>query len=426
MKNNITRIFTLLSIFFIVLLLTACNEDPTSLGMTFLTDTVTITSVSGENEIYTGNNSYIIPNPVNNTGAILVGEALNMRAASFLRFDFPPNLGWIKEEDIVSAQLIIYPLHYALGDTLSSNFLSFDIKKITKRWTFEETTVADVFESDKLYDPEPLTSWSGNIVYKSDETRDTLDSIAIDIPKSLCVDWFQKRNTTPTEETPDDQITWGLALLPKAGCTVINQFRSAGDKYKEGSLMQVVYKKTLENGQDTNITLNVFAGVSTKFIDINEKIDENKIIAQGAVKIHSKLNFDISKIPDLAAVHFAEITLTLDTSQSYFGNELQDSVLMMGVYADPEKEHKNTGMDLFCYGRRLQGTDKFIFRSAEPMFMYLLGLEDKKGSLVLMQNGHIKDANSLNRFVFYNSEAEDENLRPKIKLIYSYLAPSAK
>lgn len=412
--------FILLSIFMI-----SCNEDPTNIAMRFLQDTVTVVYMSDEEgSILSCDSNYIIERATNNTGAVLIGCTDKIKAATVLRFDFPPEHGWINEDDIISSELLLFPLHYAIGDTNGSNYLSFDIKKVINRWTFEDTKADDILNSDMLYDNHILASWSGNIKYKDTVNKDSLDTIAINIPKSLCVEWFKKRNVMPTDSTPDSEITWGIALIPKNDCSVINSFKAAGNVYPTGSIMRVVYKKMLNNGLDTNITLEVPAGISTKFVILDEVLNNKDLIIQSGVKVHTRLNFDISSIPNLASTNLAELTLTMDTSRSYWGNEGVDTVFRLGLFTDLSYEFNNAEPALVCYGRRKEGTNQYIFRSAEIMLMYLLNSQEGKGSLVLMPNSSINDANTLNRYVFYGNDEKDESLRPKLKLIYSYLEQS--
>lgn len=423
MKINKLHIIYNLLLIIISFFVISCNEEPTNIGISFLQDTVLVVTISNSNDdaIFSTDSNYVIDRATNNTGAIMVGSANNIQSASFLRFDFPSGLGWITEDDIISSELLLFPLHYAMGDTSGTNTLSFDIKKIVKKWTFEDTKAQDVFNDNTLYDVNSLATWTGNIVYKDEASRDSLDTISINIPKSLCVDWFSKRNTPPTDSTPDSEITWGLALLPNAQSTVINSFKAAGNTYSTGSVMKIVYKKKLDNGNDTNITLYVNAGIETKFVKINETFNKDDLIIQSGVKVHTRLNFNIENIPNLASVNMAELTLTMDLDRSYWGNEGLDTVFRLGLFPDLDNEFKHIDPSLICYGRRIEGTNQYVFRSAEIMLMYLLRSQAGSGNLVLMNGSNEQEANTLNRYAFFGSNASNEEARPKLKLVYSYL-----
>ncbi len=429
-KNKTTFFFIFFLLSNVILLIfSSCNEAPTEMGMNLLQDTVSVVFVAGDDSIIQGDSSYAISKSSSlHTGAFFVGKAKGMEAATFIRWSFPVDYGWITESDIISAELLIFPKYYALGDTLGSNLLSFDIKKIVKSWTLEDITPKDVFESENLYEKTPIASWSGNIKYKESAKKDTLDTISINISKSLCVEWFRKSNSLPV---PEDSTIWGLALLPKEESTVINQFRdsktviSSGiNNALSGSVMKIIYK---DKEKDTLITLYVNSSFSKNFINFKEKPPKDKITVQGGVKIHSRLHFDISILPELASVNYTEIILTLDTANSYFGNIKQDSLLRLILYRDLNNPdalgNDESDGDFSCVGRRKEGTNEFIFRSAEIGLMYFLTKQSGKGSLVLAPKDIDADRNTLDRFVFYGADAADTDKRPQIRLVYSVLNP---
>ena len=191
-----------------------------------------------------------------------------------------------------------------------------------------------------------------------------MDTISINISKRLCVEWFRKSNSLPV---PEDSVLWGLAFLPKEESTVINQFRdsktviSGGvNNVLAGSVMKIIYK---DKDKDSLITLYLNSSFSKQVIDFKEQLPKNKIIVQGGVKIHSQLSFDITSIPELSGVNYAEITLTLDPENSYFGNLKQDSLLRLILYRNLESSKDSSKVDinyegegdLVCVGRRKEG-----------------------------------------------------------------------
>ena len=136
MKINKLHIIYNLLLIIIGFFAISCNEEPTDIGISFLQDTVLVVTISNSNDddIFSTDSNYVIDRATNNTGAIMVGSANNIQSASFLRFDFPSGLGWITEDDIISSELLLFPLHYAMGDTSGTNTLSFDIKKIVHNY----------------------------------------------------------------------------------------------------------------------------------------------------------------------------------------------------------------------------------------------------------------------------------------------------
>jgi hypothetical protein len=397
---------------FVTLFISSCNDSPTQVGMEFIDEKATISVVS---DSLISKNSFV--NSQQNTGGILVGEAKNMRAASLIRFDIPQKMDTITEDKIISCKLVIVPRRYALGDTLA-NILNFEIKEVTSRWTLE-TTTDEVFADNLYINSRQIADTSVNF-----SRKDTMDAMTFDFPKSLCAEWLKKNN----DVTNITDTVWGMAILPKAGSTIINEFAaySTYDTAKSSMKIQVIYNKNDENGEKTLDTLEIYSMLDKKFIEFNDEIVEENIeeniIIQGSVRLHSNLQFALSQIPDLAIIHKAELVLTMDEAKSYAGNKPLSENLQLLFYSNLENldEEPPNQTPAYTMSGTFDSTKKTFTFNVHVPFNDIAQAKEKKGALFLSFNNVSADElNYLNRYVFYGMKEADTTKRPKLNIIYS-------
>ncbi len=382
----------------------ACNDAPTGMGMPVLPDTIAITYMG---EGLAGDSNYALDKAQNGTASILIGAANQLRAGAILRYEVPAGMEWLTEDDIVSAELIFFTQRYAFGDTLGSNHLAFEVKEVVKTIPLESITAEDVLNSNYLYgNAPPIAAWDGSINY----AKDTLDSVSVPLPKSLCIDWFKKVSTQDTIN--------GLAVLPQSTGTVINQFADGGSSSQGG--FRSCFKVVFRTAEGTDSTIKMYPGWVSKFVLNDDKIDNSFLAVQGAVRKRCKLNFDISQIPKLAMITLAELTLTLDEEKSYHGNDTLDNSVRLLLYKNKNTDYSDTAGYWPATGNRIEGTNKYVFRdeffAGEMMhiYQYLEG----KGTLTLAPIA-AAEYNKVNRLIFHGLDAADESKRPKLKIVYN-------
>ena len=419
-------------ILFLALALSNCNDAPTQVAMHFLSDTVSIEIIAGEeNSVIVDAYSYTIKNPVErNSGTILVGIHNDLKAGALMRFDIfsvPASIREVISERIVSCELHIFPRQYAIGDTAGSNQLNFEIKEVTGSWTYETTTSDDVFNSDNLFvNSRLIADWSGKI-----ERKDSMDAMIFDFPTDLCVEWLE----TVGDIINITDTVWGIAILPKPGSTIINSFKSLNNfsigsdgAAAPGAVLKVTYYKDEEKTELDSFEMRTVSDVS--FVESKEANPTDDLILQGGVRIHSKIDFDVSQIPEFACIHYAEITLTLDIARSYSGNINPTDAISLIKFSSDNDERFAASKSNIIVGEYDSVAHTVTFRGSFgsmpfcPLsfpFNIFLRNNDGKGTLVLTFQDINQSANYLNKFVFYGANAADISKRPKIKLVYSKL-----
>lgn len=403
-KRNFLAFFTPALLVF-ASLLNSCNEEPTNLGFSLIKDTVAIVAESGKDSIYiTSAEPYLFNPETFNPGAVLIGKYGDYKSSSMVRFaNIPDTLADLSESDIQSAELIVYPLNYAYGDFKGTNLLSFKVKPVIKYW--DNKLATDQFYADNsMFDNKVVAQWSGSIKLSDS----TIDPITMQLDKGLVIDWLKK--TAGKKDT-----IWGIAFLPDDNSTVINRFAAQG----YGAVDYARIKVVCSTAPGVVDTIYFTSGID-KFFLMGKAPANNKITVEGGRQIRSRLNFDISSIPSLAGIHRAEIELTLDSENSYFGSAVQDSVLRIDYFENAEDEKQASPLFYFFMKRESANSNKYIAKSLAPVFSQML-VTGRKGSIVFRFNESISEANSANRIVFHGPDDPDASKRPKLRLIYSLL-----
>jgi hypothetical protein len=405
-------------ILIIALAMSGCNDAPTQVGMDFLRDTISIEIVIEQEDetIIPNAYSYSTNLPEANSGGVLIGIHNGLRAAAMMRFNtfIPESIREKIINGIVECKLYLYPQQYAFGDTVA-NYLAFEVKEVTSFWFYDETTNDDVFNSENLFiGSRKIGKWKGNI-----ERKDTMDAIEIDFPLDICVDWVEKFGDGLN--IPDEDINWGIAIFPKSESTMINRFRGLNNfAASQGSYIKIIYYK--DDEKDELDTFELRTAIECTFIESNENNNSDDLIVQGGVRIHSKIDFDISEIPLFACVHYAELTLTLDETKSYSEVEPSDSIALF-KFRDTtlgKGERYGASKENVVIGEYDSTSKTIVFKNflSIPLNNFLRR-DEGKGSLVLAFQNLGTEANSLTKYVFHGINAADTSKRPKIKIVYS-------
>jgi hypothetical protein len=402
-KKHFAAFYTALIVF--AAFIWGCNDQPTYIGSSLLLDTIAVKPItSHDTTLFSGSKSFVQRLQMFNSGVMFLGKYQDVQGLSMIRFTgIPDSLDTITEADIDSATLYLPLLRYALGDSLNQTALSFKIYEIVKLWInattwdtlFASGTTSNYFDYSKV-----IGTFNGSIVQK-----DTMQTLSIPLDKSLLIDWFVKQHDTTLAKT-----IYGIVLLPDESSSVVRALSSLTlTDNRSSPYISVTYR----------LNTNHYTAILKSAIDASctnaNPPDVNTLTVQGGVSDRFSLSFDLSMIPDEAAIHAAEIEFTFDKSGSVAGNFDFDTTLDAKLYYD------TTNLSIFFeyLGYRLSdSTNIYKFPSITSAIQYFIR-KGKKGTLTFMPGTFETEYRQLDKMKFYNIDATDTTKRPVLRIIYS-------
>lgn len=420
-----------LSFYFLISLLvsgiifSSCNEQPTELGTSLLTDTVEVYGISSDdNDLLLSSGTKHSDPQTFGIDEILFGKSGETEAISFVRFILPDSLDALLPEDMISAKLKVYPSDYAFGN-LENPYQSFSIKQVNKFWfksmsSPDSNTTYDMINTDASYFGNQIATWSG--VFPIADSGKTAEPIIFDFPKELLEDWLtlervikdNVKDPTKKDTTYQPKVNWGLAFLPNDDSEVISQINAQnvpGSKDEEEyTHIELIYN----HSSGTIDTLKLHTGIEATFSNSPDGTTDDKIVIQGSVEKQGLISFDVSEIPALAGIHKAEMTLISDTGASRWGNKGRDSIFRAIAYDINEKSTSTA-----FTGRFVDGSDKILKFPSIAQAVQIWVRKGGKGSLEIAPASINDQMRQIDRTEFFGVENENPALRPKITIIYS-------
>lgn len=387
----------------IIFLLQGCNEKPTDISETLLSDTVSVGACNSDNTLLiTGDKQEKVGIPIFNAQALFVGKYKEYEAFTFIRFpNLPDSLSYIREKNIVYAKFKIYPGFYSFGDT-TTNQLGFDVHKIVKLFT-NLTTYDSISQSAEPYwDVKILANYSGKI----NPHGDTLDPLELELDKSIISEW-----AASVEDSIAKTMNYGIALIPKNESSYIRFFNAQAI----GSTLPRPQIEIAYLGNDNESHTITLQSANDLSVVSAPKPAENMITVQGAISYKSRLYFDVSMLPPLVSIHHAELVLSLDASKSEWGNSGADTTIQADLLSDTTL---TSSVARQFQGERIFGTNKYVFKSIAAA-IETWNRREGKGFLVLSPLGSENIYRSMERMVFYGTNESDTSLRPFLKIVYS-------
>jgi len=280
-----------------MIILSGCGDDPASIGTDILKDDlINIIEKDSFADSLTQSSSYFKRVlPLEKSSTLLIGRSANVESSILMKFSLP--MPDSLETDllngtinVLSAKVLLVQV-YSFGDSTAS--FDFSVHSITSKWS------NNGFTSDSLaflnYDPLDVSS---NRNYLND------DSLEFDLDNQLVLNWLKAQADT---NIPADN---GIYLKPSENAQKIVGFLAI-------PILAVSIEKNGAYGDTLRFT--TYSDVSAVVGSVPAASSEN-IVIQNSVEFESKLWFDLSSLPKVAKINYAELTLTLDTTESITGS----------------------------------------------------------------------------------------------------------
>ncbi|MFM8569341.1 MAG: hypothetical protein ACKOB6_07030 [Candidatus Kapaibacterium sp.] len=395
---------------------TSCNDLPNDVGSAVIPDTVNARSISSLDTTILLSSSTVLTRGVGfNAGVLYIGATPKVRAATVLRMtNIPIYLGTVALADIDSAFLVMRPLRFVYGDSsIQNNRLSFGVCELNKPIITADSSGSisasvrwpDLFTSGLTPNPaflssDTIASFSGQIPLK-----DTLSDLRMPLNEAgrrMIASWFMKQADSSKRSS-----IYGIGFVPAASSTVIRGFSTASLVNPTSPLVKI---KVYYRNSSVRDSLELTSGNDCSVVD-GDSVAAPLHLVQSIIQSEQRLSFDISSIPVTDAILKAQLTLTLDTTVTTFGNISTPNKLSIISRFGTDSTKPNLGA-AYTSGKTA-GSDKVIFSNVAQALDQARRSYGGKGSFSIVSNG-----TALERYAVYGLNASPA-LRPTLVITYA-------
>ena len=311
------KILSAIVLVFITLNFVSCSDDPSAIGAAFLTkDLINLDSLdSFKDTIPQFSYTYKHVFPLSFSSNLLLGIKGDNVATMLLSFNIglPDSIKaalLTNSIQVTSATVQLYK-SYNYGDSTAN--LDYTVHSINAATSWATGFTIDSLQNNKVqYDAEDVSSLK--------TSSDTL--YQFNLKPSLVLSWLSNYANNLTSDN-------GIIVIPQnsnkiVGFYALTPATSVGIPY-----LVVVLSNPGVYANDT-LKFTTTADVSVISGNIPQNQSEN-IYVQSSIELESRLQFDLSKVPQHAIINYAELQLTIDTTQSVFGKPYTDQLAALYI-----------------------------------------------------------------------------------------------
>ena len=394
MKSKFKLLLLLPFVAALVLAISGCSDDPSSLGKdqlaergvgvvdtAFSTDTTMVKAVSfrPDTALQLGASNYL-----------LVGKVRNVEAWSLIRFS--PYLVDSKYNpdslQIISARIAL-TYAYKVGDTTS--YFEATVHRIKNGWS------PYTFTADSL----AYLSYSGTAGTITDSISSETTTFTLDT--SVVMDWFRVGYDTSFATK-----NYGILIKPNPNCKKVVGFQALTSSSSTHAIMTVIVEKlsTYDYFYDT-LTFNVYSDVH--IVKGTEIKQQQRMTIQSGLPSYGKVWFDISQIPAGVVLNSAELILHCDTTQNLHGTTMDNELL--AYYMTDSAASKVSSV----YYTTL-GYDTGAYTGTATNIVSAFMAAKKNINIKIFP---VAPLDGVDITSIYNHECTDPKLRPELKIIYT-------
>jgi hypothetical protein len=385
---------------FYILLLTACNDSPTDIGSGLVSqDGVIVTkfnsAVDSMNQSW---HSFKYVYSLASSNIIMVGKSENVESKILIKFVFglPDTLKQdiIKDSIIIKESWIEMNKAYDFGDL--NGVFNFDVFKVNNFWTASFS--ADSF-ANLNYD-------NINLGSNFQSTNDT--AYSFNIENSLVIPWLINASDTSLGSNN------GILLSATANTQRIMGFTAYNISALNDPRLKIVFEKP--GVYADTITGYVASDISIVLGNLPVVNTEN-IVIQSSLCAEAKVFFDLSVIPKDATINSANLTFTIDSSETKTGSTFNNA-LYIYLFSDSStylsSDSSIYGLNSNYVHTLNRNSNTFSGLITDMVRAIHAGL-DNQGFLVKAAG----EVNGVEIFALKGSNAADVVKRPKLEIVYS-------
>ncbi|MGE5437483.1 MAG: hypothetical protein ACM3O3_09680 [Syntrophothermus sp.] len=382
--------FKLLFLFITSLLLVGCSDDPSSIGSDLLSQDLIDVNVldSQTDSLSQTSSSFLSTLQLSGSTKLFLGKTNNIDEASILikfQYSFEDTI----KTAFLNNSLTIRSAYVELIKTYSvgTGSLDYTVHKINSDWS--HSTFSGDSLSSLQFDAPDISS------NRRVSSNDSVYSFDVDIPSVQ--KWMR--------EAADSTVTGdkGIYIQPTSNSTKIVGFQALSSTVTTIPRLYVVVEKS---GSYVD-TLSFISTMDVSGIKATLPQSSENIFVQGGTEIKSKLRFDLSKLPELAIVNQAELTLTLDSTASL--NSVTSNIYAYFVADSSNQDSLSSTYVL------LQKSGNVL--SGDISYLVQRWLKEKinYGLLLVPQN----NAETVDLFAIRGSNSNVYSERPHLKITYT-------
>jgi len=377
-----------------VLIVAGCENNPTGLGLGFISPDDTLGTKILDTTIITGNN---FKKSISSYGSfnMLIGNQSatggQYTSKSLLRFLNIPNT--FQGATVLSASLRFVYNKYAFKDT--NGVTAFNVYKLNRNINFQGATNDSVTASD-----------IGTVSFATYSGTPTSSSQIVNVPltNQLIKDWIEY-----SADTNYAVKNYGLAIVPTSGSNTIKGF------YNESftdSLQPKITVSLRTATRDTIITINAPSSVSIIDAPLSVIPTPGYFMIQNGVSFRNQMKFNFPNLPANVIINEAYLELKLNSAASFITvfsenrikvEQIIDSATLATTTFDDG--FYMTRLDSITYQVRINKIVQRWNQSINPNYGIMMYCPS--------------EIFNLDNFVFYGSDNPDVALRPKFRVRYS-------
>jgi hypothetical protein len=387
------KILSAIVLTFIILNLVSCSEDPSSIGSPFVKrDLINLDSLDSFKDTFpqfSYTYKHIIP--LGFSSNLLLGIKGNNVATMLLNFNIvvPDSIkaDLLKNALVISSATVQLYKSYNYGD--STAHLDYTVHSINTPWTSTGFTVDSL--PNLLYDAADVGSnrtASGDTLYQFNLSTD------------LTLKWL---NIYANSQTPDN----GIVVIPQSTGRIVGFYALTSTTTVNIPFLVVVLNKPGVYQNDT-LKFSTVADLSVITGNPPQNQTEN-IFVQSSVELESRIQFNLSKVPQHAIINYAELQLTIDTTQSVFGSTYSDQLTANFITDSTNIDSLSTSsVTLNRVGSLYTGNITSYIQN---------WLSTKINEGIRIRSGAYDTG--LELWALKGSNASDPSKRPRLKIIYT-------
>jgi hypothetical protein len=303
------KILSAIVLTFIILNFVSCSEDPSSIGSAFLTrDLINLDSLDSFKDTlpqFSYTYKHIIPLGFSST--LLLGAKGDNVATMLLSFNIvvPDSIktDLLNNALVVSSSTVQLYKNYNYGDSTAP--IDYTVHSVNSPWT----------SSGFTFDSLPGLQHDAEDVSTNRSFTDTL--CQFNLSTALTLKWL---NIYANSQTPDN----GIVVIPQNSGKIIGFYALTPATDVNIPYLVVVLNKPGVYSNDT-LKFSTTSDLSVISGNIPQNPPEN-IFVQSSSELESRIQFDLSKVPQHAIINYAELQLTIDTTKSVFGSSYSDQL----------------------------------------------------------------------------------------------------